>query len=131
MLRGGSVHAPSSDSKPYFWPREVNMFRCLSGAIFVLFLATGCDQDAANKALLEQSKPLMQDIETQVAADAVRQYRIVQRSSRGDQQSEIQLHVQAGLAAAAYLQAEDETNYRHWNEVAAEHQSKALELGQQ
>lgn len=48
-----------------------------------------------------------------VAADAVAQYRIVERS-RG---SALDLCVQAGLVAAAYLQAQNESQYREWKGV--------------
>ena len=54
----------------------------------------------------------MQNIYDQVATDAVDQYNIAKR--QGD---EIQICVQASLVSAAYLQAEDEPNYRRWKAV--------------
>jgi len=54
----------------------------------------------------------MQGIENKVAADAVEQYRIAER--QGDK---MQICVQAGLAAAAFLQAKDESNYRIWKDT--------------
>lgn len=51
-------------------------------------------------------------IEETVAKDAVRQYMIAER--QGDK---MQMYVQAGICSAAFLQAEDEQNYRKWKEV--------------
>jgi|SRR5580765_3978684 hypothetical protein len=51
----------------------------------------------------------LSDIRQKVAADAVAQYNIARR--QGDP---IQICVQAGLVAAAYLQAQDESNYQQW-----------------
>ena len=51
----------------------------------------------------------MQQIENQVAADAVRQYEIAERA--GDK---MQMYTQASLCTAAFLQAKDESNYRKW-----------------
>ena len=49
------------------------------------------------------------DIEQQVAKDMTEQYNIAKRS--GDK---MQTCVQAGMVAAAYLQAKDESNYNKW-----------------
>lgn len=54
-------------------------------------------------------------IEEQVAQDTVDQYNIAKR--QGDP---IQICVQAGLVAAAYLQAEDEPNYNRWKAIEEE-----------
>ncbi|MGB1560781.1 MAG: hypothetical protein ACPHN2_04705 [Sinimarinibacterium flocculans] len=54
----------------------------------------------------------MNEIDVQVARDAVEQYDIVKR--QGDA---IEICVQAGFAAAAYLQAKDEANYRRWKQI--------------
>jgi len=51
----------------------------------------------------------MQSIHNKVANDAVDQYQIAKRNG-----SRIDICVQAGLVAASYLQAKDETNYRRW-----------------
>lgn len=53
-----------------------------------------------------------QSAERRVAADAVRQYRIAE--GQGDQ---MQICVQVGFVAAAFLQAKDEINYRIWKET--------------
>jgi len=63
-------------------------------------LLCGCDEIASSQ---------LNSIEAQVAEDTVRQYEIAARE--GDP---MQKCVQAGLVSAAYLQAEDEPNYRVW-----------------
>lgn len=69
------------------------------GALIALVLCA-CDQMVDAQ---------MQDIEDKVATDAVSQYEIAAR--QGDP---MQKCVQAGMAAAAFLQAEDEANYGIW-----------------
>lgn len=64
---------------------------------------------------VESSEQFIQNIENQVAIDAVAQYEIAKR--QGDK---IQIYVQAGLVAAAYLQAKDEANYKHWKDIEAQ-----------
>ncbi|MEB0262297.1 hypothetical protein [Mucilaginibacter sp. 10I4] len=54
----------------------------------------------------------MQKIENKVALDAEKKYYISER--QGDK---IQIYVQAGMVAAAYLQAKDETNYAKWKAI--------------
>jgi hypothetical protein len=54
----------------------------------------------------------MQQIENKVADDAVQQYEIAKR--QGDK---IQTYTQAGMVAAAYLQAKDEANYNKWKAI--------------
>ncbi|MAQ92642.1 MAG: hypothetical protein CMM84_03800 [Rhodothermaceae bacterium] len=54
----------------------------------------------------------MDQIEDQVAADAVNQYDIAKRN--GDP---MDICVQAGLVAAAFLQAENESAYAEWKDV--------------
>jgi hypothetical protein len=49
-----------------------------------------------------------QNIENQVASDAVKQYEIAERNG-----TKIDVCVQAGMVSAAYLQAKDENNYRN------------------
>ena len=51
----------------------------------------------------------MKMIENQVADDAVKQYEIAKQ--QGDK---MQICVQAGFAAAAFLQAKDQPNYNKW-----------------
>lgn len=56
----------------------------------------------------------MQIIENKVASDAVDQYRIAERE--GDK---MQICAQAGMVAAAFLQAKNESEYDQWK--ATEH----------
>lgn len=56
--------------------------------------------------------PTMQDIENQVAADAVKQYEIAKRNG-----SAIDAFSAASMVCAAYLQAKDEANYKKWKEI--------------
>ena len=52
----------------------------------------------------------LNDISRDVAADAVAQYRMVEKTG-----SKMDKCVQAGLVAAAYLQAQDQWNYENWH----------------
>lgn len=56
-----------------------------------------------------QAGETMKKIQNNVAADAVAEYGIAQRNGNNIDQC-----VQAGIVAAAYLQANDEKNYAHW-----------------
>lgn len=62
----------------------------------------------------EQAARDLQKIENQVAADAVKQYEIAKRSG-----SAMDAYVQARMAAAAFLQANDEENYKKWKDIEA------------
>jgi hypothetical protein len=64
---------------------------------------SGCD------AVVEAQ---MDEIENQVAEDAVEQYQIAKR--QGDT---MQTCVQAGLVSAAYLQATNESEYNRWKAI--------------
>jgi hypothetical protein len=57
---------------------------------------------------------VMQDktIENQVAADAVRQYEIAKRNGNA-----MDAYTAAGMAVAAFLQANDEPNYQKWKKI--------------
>jgi len=72
--------------------------------IVIWFIFGGGQTKVANQQLDE--------IKNQVAEDAVQQYRIAKR--QGDK---MQTYTQASLAAVAYLQAKDETNYIKWKAV--------------
>lgn len=62
--------------------------------------------------LESNAKTRMHEIENQVAMDAVSQYKIA--LAQGDK---IQICVQAGYTAAAFLQAKDEKNYNIWKDI--------------
>jgi hypothetical protein len=55
---------------------------------------------------------LFGEIEHKVAEDSAKQYAIVERE--GDP---MEVYIQAGLTAAAYLQAKDEVNYKKWKQI--------------
>jgi hypothetical protein len=61
---------------------------------------------------IKVAKNQMQQIENQVADDAVRQYEIAKR--QGDK---MQTYTQASFVVAAYLQAKDESNYNKWKAI--------------
>lgn len=54
----------------------------------------------------------LHNVSNKVANDAVAQYKIAKRNG-----SAVDACVQAGLVAAAYLQAQDEANYRRWKGI--------------
>lgn len=65
--------------------------------------------------LESQAKTEMEKIENQVAEDAISQYEIAKRAG-----SAMDAYVQAGIVAAAFLQAEDEINYKKWKKIEEE-----------
>ncbi|WP_264529667.1 hypothetical protein [Flavobacterium sp. N502540] len=75
------------------------------------FMGGGLDSQVSNN---------MQKIENQVALDAEKQYEI---AKNGD--DKIQTYVQAGMVAAAYLQAKDEVNYNKWKAIEKEEAKNA------
>ena len=64
------------------------------------------------RSLREAGTEPMKDIHDSVASDAVAQYRIAKQ--QGDP---VQVCVQAGLVAAAFLQAKDSTSYNDWKSI--------------
>ena len=62
----------------------------------------------------------MSDIYQQVSSDAKAQYMIAKR--QGDA---IPVCAHAGLVAAAYLQAQDESSYRQWKSIESDDCAKA------
>ena len=75
------------------------------------FFGGGLEQQAADQ---------MQTIENQVAEDAVKQYEIAKNSGNA-----IDAYVHAGIVAAAYLQAQDEPNYKKWKDIEREEAKNA------
>ena len=63
----------------------------------------------------EQAKKELDKIENQVATDAVKQYEIAKKNG-----SAMDAYVQAGIVAAAFLQANDEENYKKWKKIEEE-----------
>lgn len=60
----------------------------------------------------QQAKEELQKIENQVALDAENQYNIAKRSS-----TPADVYAAAMMVSAAYLQANDEPNYKKWKEI--------------
>lgn len=88
------------------------MFRAIStSAVAVVISAAlaGC-----NELTGSSTDRALNDIHKKVAADATKQYEIAAR--QGDP---IQVCVQAGIVAAAHLQANNESEYRLWKETEA------------
>jgi hypothetical protein len=54
----------------------------------------------------------MGEIENKVATDSVTEYGIAKRNGNG-----MDVCVQAGMVAAAFLQAKDEASYRQWKDT--------------
>ncbi|WP_074406093.1 hypothetical protein [Aquimarina megaterium] len=79
----------------------------LGGIITIVFLAF-----FFGGGLEKQAKKEINKIEIQVANDAVKQYEIAKRNG-----SAMDAYVQAGLVTAAYLQANDERNYKKWKKI--------------
>ena len=76
------------------------------GIIFWYLFGGGLEQQATDS---------LDTIKNQVAEDSVRQYNIAK--SQGDL---IQICVQAGMVSAAYLQANDQSNYNRWKRIEKE-----------
>ena len=70
--------------------------------------------------LENQVESEIQKIENQVAEDAAKQYQIAKRNG-----SSMDAYIQAGLTAAAYLQANDEENYKKWKAIENKEASNA------
>jgi len=93
-------------------PSKLKLVLAIAGALFFVWLIFGGNQKLA------ESK--MHEIQNRVAEDAVEQYNIAYR--QGDK---MQIYVQAGIVAAAYLQAKDEANYQKWKDIEKEAAAEA------
>jgi hypothetical protein len=88
---------------------NTKLIKCLVTSFVFSVIITAC---SPSNAVDTEVKKEMQKIENQVAADAVAQYEIAKKG--GDK---MQTYVQAGLVAAAYLQAKDQVNYDKWKAI--------------
>ena len=89
-------------------PKKTSKFKTILFVVIIIvgmsyLFGGGIDKQVAND---------MQTIENQVANDAEKQYEIAK--SGGDK---MQTYVQASLVATAYLQANDEVNYKKWKAI--------------
>ncbi len=82
------------------------------GLIFIWFFFGG--------GLEEQAMKEVDKIENQVAADAVKQYEIAKKNG-----SAMDAYLQASMVAAAFLQANDEENYKKWKKIEEEEAKNA------
>lgn len=83
---------------------------CFVGLAYFIF-GGGVEKQAAKQ---------METIENQVALDTEKQYEIAKSSGNA-----IDCYVQAGMVAAAYLQANDEENYKKWKAIENEEAKNA------
>ncbi len=60
----------------------------------------------------EQIQRDINKIENQVAIDAIKQYEIAKKNG-----SSMDAYIQAGLVTTAFLQANDEKNYKKWKKI--------------
>lgn len=82
------------------------------GAILILIVVIGIAWQFNGNNIEEQTSSAMDNIYQKVADDAVAQYYIANR--QGDK---MQICVQAMQVSAAYLQAQDESNYQKWKDI--------------
>ena len=80
--------------------------------LIVFLVALGLFWYFYGGGLEKQTAKEIKRIEKQVAQDAIKQYRIAKRHG-----SAIDAYVQAGIVAAAFLQAKDEANYKKWKKI--------------
>ena len=97
-------------------PKTDNALQAIIGVVVAVgfmwfFWGGGLEREAANE---------LDKIEQQVAADSVKQYEIAKRNG-----SAMDAYVQASLVAAAYLQANDEPNYKKWKAIEKEEAANA------
>lgn len=96
--------------------KKINNFQAAWGIIVAVgvicfFFGGGLEKKAAKD---------MQGIYNQVSADAEKQYDITKRSG-----SAMDACVHAGVVAAAYLQAKDESSYQRWKSTESGDCSRA------
>lgn len=63
----------------------------------------------------DQVQKDVNNISSQVARDAEKQYEIARKNGE-----DMDAYLQAGIVAAAYLQANDEANYKKWKKIEKE-----------
>lgn len=86
--------------------QSLNSVSLLTLALASTLLLAACDVE-------KYAAQNMQKISNQVATDAVKQYEIANRNGA----TSIDICVQAGLVSAAFLQAQDESNYKKWKAI--------------
>lgn len=79
--------------------------------VFLILIALGAWYFYGG-GLEKETQSTLQDISDQVAEDAVTEYNIAKMSN-----DPISICVQAGMVAAAYLQAQNQNQYLIWKEI--------------
>lgn len=97
-----------------------NQNQSIVGGIVGILFAIGALWYFFGGELEWQAAKDLQQIEQQVADDAVKQYEIAKRSG-----SAMDAYIHASLVAAAYLQAKDEASYKKWKEIEKQEGIKA------
>lgn len=89
----------------------------ITGVIVVIFLiySTTKNNNSSQNPFENVAIEPMQNIYDKVAKDAEEKYGIAKLNGNA-----IDAYVQAGMVAAAYLQAKDEVNYQKWKDIEAE-----------
>jgi hypothetical protein len=91
------------------------VFSAIALLIFIGYLAgngspsSSTSQRSAQSSQKAASSNFMQDILDKVVDDAEREYQMARRGG-----SEVDICVHAGMVAAAYLQAHDQSGYNRW-----------------
>lgn len=93
-------------------PNKESNHLSLGQVVFYLGIAIGFILWKANGGFETQVANDLSNIQNQVATDSVSQYNIVK--NQGDLMS---ICVQAGMVAAAFLQAKDNANYTKWKQI--------------
>lgn len=91
--------------------------RNLAMLVLIGSMLASCDPE---KAYRKASDDLLADSYRKVCDDAVKQYEIAKRNG-----SPIDACVQAGFAAAAFLQAKEESSYAEWKRTESADCAKA------
>lgn len=84
----------------------------VAGVLLAVILIGGGFWYFYGGGLQTQTRNELQNVSNMVAEDAVKEYNIATKSN-----DKIQICVQAGFVVAAYLQAQDESNYLIWKEI--------------
>lgn len=90
-------------------------FLIVGGVIIVVLLVANMADRTATRIehdIDRQAAKTMREIRDQVAQDARAEYRIAKRNGNA-----MDACVHAGFVAAAYLQAQDESNYKTWKSI--------------
>lgn len=83
--------------------------------IFSLFISIAFILYFFGGGLENQTQKELNKIENQVAKDVEKQYQIAKKNGTA-----MDAYVQAGIVAAAYLQANDEKNYKKWKKIESQ-----------